>query len=99
MIGDGVSGVVAGTVPARRPVRVHGDLAPGNLASDEDRLSVVIDVECCSVGVPSCDRRPALRGGTEPVLSAASAHAVMLTRPAHVVRLSPDAEQSARRRR
>jgi aminoglycoside phosphotransferase (APT) family kinase protein len=33
----------------------HGDLAPGNLLVERDRLSAVIDFGTCGVGDPSCD--------------------------------------------
>jgi len=37
------------------PVWVHGDVADGNLLTDQGRLSAVIDFGCCAVGDPSCD--------------------------------------------
>jgi aminoglycoside phosphotransferase (APT) family kinase protein len=33
----------------------HGDLAPGNLLLERDRLAAVIDFGTCGVGDPSCD--------------------------------------------
>lgn len=39
----------------RRPVWVHGDVAPSNLLVVDGRLSVVIDFGCSSVGDSACD--------------------------------------------
>ena len=37
------------------PVWVHGDVADGNLLTDQGRLTAVIDFGCCAVGDPACD--------------------------------------------
>jgi aminoglycoside phosphotransferase (APT) family kinase protein len=37
------------------PVWVHGDLLPGNILIDKDRLSGIIDWGCAGVGDPACD--------------------------------------------
>ncbi len=37
------------------PVWVHGDIADGNLLTNQGRLSAVIDFGCCAVGDPACD--------------------------------------------
>ena len=37
------------------PVWLHGDIAPGNLLLEGDRLTAVIDFGCCGVGDPACD--------------------------------------------
>jgi aminoglycoside phosphotransferase (APT) family kinase protein len=34
---------------------VHGDVADGNLLTEQGRLSAVIDFGCCAVGDPACD--------------------------------------------
>jgi aminoglycoside phosphotransferase (APT) family kinase protein len=34
---------------------VHGDVADGNLLTNQGRLSAVIDFGCCAVGDPACD--------------------------------------------
>ncbi|HWF00409.1 MAG TPA: aminoglycoside phosphotransferase family protein [Caulobacteraceae bacterium] len=34
---------------------VHGDIAPGNLLFDAERLIGVIDFGCCAIGDPACD--------------------------------------------
>jgi aminoglycoside phosphotransferase (APT) family kinase protein len=38
-----------------KPVWVHGDVADGNLLTEDGRLSAVIDFGCCAVGDPACD--------------------------------------------
>ena len=40
------------------PVWIHGDLFPGNLLLQLDRLSAVIDFGCLGVGDPACDLVP-----------------------------------------
>lgn len=40
---------------SRRPVWVHGDVAPTNLLVVDGRLSAVIDFGCSAVGDPACD--------------------------------------------
>ncbi|MGH8945239.1 MAG: aminoglycoside phosphotransferase family protein [Acidimicrobiia bacterium] len=40
---------------SRRPVWVHGDVAPSNLLVVDGRLSAVIDFGCSAVGDPACD--------------------------------------------
>lgn len=42
-----------------RPVWIHGDLLPGNLLVEGDRLSAVIDFGGLGVGDPACDLMPA----------------------------------------
>jgi len=37
------------------PVWIHGDLLPGNLLINKDRLSAVIDFSCLNIGDPACD--------------------------------------------
>lgn len=60
---------------ANSPVWVHGDLSPGNLLIQNDRLSAVIDFGNLGIGDPACDliiawnllpaqMRPAFRSGT-----------------------------------
>lgn len=39
----------------RRPVWLHGDVAPANLIIRDGRLAAVIDFGCCAVGDPACD--------------------------------------------
>jgi aminoglycoside phosphotransferase (APT) family kinase protein len=39
----------------RRPVWVHGDVAPSNLLVIDGRLNAVIDFGCSAVGDPACD--------------------------------------------
>lgn len=44
----------------RSPVWIHGDLQPGNLITDGDRLAAVIDFGALGVGDPAPDLAPAL---------------------------------------
>lgn len=44
----------------RPPVWIHGDLQPGNLITDGDRLSAVIDFGALGLGDPAPDVAPAL---------------------------------------
>lgn len=44
-----------GTTWHGAPVWVHGDVADGNLLTDNGRLSAVIDFGCSAVGDPACD--------------------------------------------
>lgn len=37
------------------PVWIHGDLQPGNLLTEDGRVSAVIDFGCLGVGDPACD--------------------------------------------
>ena len=39
----------------RKPVWIHGDLAPGNIIIQNNHLSGVIDFGCMGVGDPACD--------------------------------------------
>lgn len=37
------------------PVWIHGDLLPGNLLIQQDRISAIIDFSCLGMGDPACD--------------------------------------------
>ncbi len=50
---------LAAPVWAGDPVWLHGDIAPGNLLVDGDKLSAVIDFGCMGIGDPACDLQPA----------------------------------------
>jgi aminoglycoside phosphotransferase (APT) family kinase protein len=46
---------LAAPVWAGRPVWVHADLSPGNLLTEDGRLTAVIDFSCLGVADPACE--------------------------------------------